>query len=72
MSISNKGSVVPSTSNTQYKEVSFNKMQLEYIQHLFPVLVFPHTTSEAELRAYFGKQEVVAAIAKRTRYGTTG
>lgn len=52
---------------TDYSNVVFTPMQLEYLQSLYPATVFGPTATEAQLRQYMGTQAVIEAVAKRTR-----
>lgn len=59
-------------SNKQ-ADVFFSVAQLQYLETLFPQVVFSPSASVEAMRHYFGQQDVVQAVRRRTRglNGTT-
>lgn len=46
--------------------VQFTPLQLEYLEALFPQIVFNANHSEGQMRHYFGSQAVIHAIRNKT------
>jgi len=49
------------------KGVYFAPEQIKWLESMFPERVLPCTTSEAEVREYFGTRKVLACIKERKR-----
>ena len=48
-------------------DVFFSVAQLQYLETLFPQVVYGPTAQEAALRHFFGQQAVIEAVRNRTR-----
>lgn len=51
----------------KHSEVSFTPMQLQYLETMFPQVVFGAAVPEAQMRHYFGGQAVLQAVREKTR-----
>ena len=49
------------------EDVFFTVAQLQYIETLFPQVVYGPTAPEAAMRHFFGQQAVIEAVRNRTR-----
>lgn len=49
------------------QKVYFSRAQLEVLDKLFPEVVMHPNNSEAELRQYFGRRQVVAWVKSRVK-----
>lgn len=47
--------------------VSFTPNQLQYLEKVFPQVVFTASSDEASMRHYFGSQAVLQVIRSKTR-----
>lgn len=54
----------PKRSNSQ---VTFTHEQVQYLEGIFPHVVHGPSSSEALMRQYFGQQDVMEAIRRKTR-----
>lgn len=52
---------------SKQQDVFFSVAQLKYLESLFPHTVLGHTASESAMRHYFGQQEVLQAVRRKTR-----
>ena len=48
-------------------DVFFSVAQLQYLETLFPQVVYGPTAPEAAMRHFFGQQAVIEAVRNRTR-----
>ena len=48
-------------------DVFFSVAQLQYLETLFPQVVYGPTAQEAAMRHFFGQQSVIEAVRSRTR-----
>ncbi len=48
-------------------DVFFSAAQLQYLETLFPQVVYGPTAPEAAMRHFFGQQAVIDAVRNRTR-----
>jgi hypothetical protein len=48
-------------------DVFFSVAQLRYLETLYPQVAMTPSNSEADMRHYFGKQEVIATVRRKTR-----
>lgn len=59
---------IPRSSNRDTEgNVAFSHEQLKYLEGLFPHVVHGPNSSEALMRQYFGQQDVMDAIRRKTR-----
>ena len=56
-----------SKPNNRTDDVFFSVAQLQYLETVFPAVVYHHNSTEAAMRHYFGQQAVIDAVRKRTR-----
>ena len=49
------------------EDVFFTVAQLQYLETLFPQVVYGPTAPEAAMRHFFGQQAVIEAVRNRTR-----
>lgn len=49
------------------KTVVFTQLQLEFLQKVFPTIVYGANSSEEAMRHYFGQQSVIELIKSRTQ-----
>jgi len=56
-----------SKPNNRTDDVFFSVAQLQYLETLFPQVVYGPTAPEAAMRHFFGQQAVIEAIRSRTR-----
>ena len=48
-------------------DVFFSVAQLQYLETIFPQVVYGPTSPEAAMRHFFGQQAVIEAVRNRTR-----
>lgn len=56
-----------SKPNNRTDDVFFSVAQLQYLETLFPQVVYGPTAPEAAMRHFFGQQAVIEAVRNRTR-----
>jgi len=56
-----------SKQKSRTDDVFFSAAQLQYLETLFPQVVYGSTTPEATMRHFFGQQAVIEAVRNRTR-----
>lgn len=56
-----------SKPNNRTDDVFFSVAQLQYLESLFPQVVYGPTAQEAAMRHFFGQQAVIEAVRNRTR-----
>ena len=63
--------VMEHTNMTQNKrpndDVFFSVAQLQFLESLYPQIVLNSNCTEAAMRHYFGQQDVISSIRRRTR-----
>ena len=56
-----------SKPNNRTDDVFFSVAQLQYLETLFPQVVYGPNAPEAAMRHFFGQQAVIEAVRNRTR-----
>ncbi len=56
-----------SKPHNRTEDVFFTVAQLQYLETLFPQVVYGPTAPEAAMRHFFGQQAVIEAVRNRTR-----
>lgn len=56
-----------SKPNNRTDDVFFSVAQLQYLETLFPQVVYGPTSTEVAMRHFFGQQSVIEAVRNRTR-----
>lgn len=56
-----------SKPNNRTDDVFFSVAQLQYLETLFPQVVYGPTAPESAMRHFFGQQAVIEAVRNRTR-----
>jgi len=46
--------------------VTFTPLQLQYLESVFPAMVFPSTATENSVHQYFGTQSVLETVRSKT------